>query len=678
MLRYIPGLSGRIKIIFLVLIFSIALFQLCLAQHQQKIDSLLQVLSTAKEDTTKVNTLIALGTALSYSNPDTSIILANQALSLSEKAKSKKHIADSYHAIGLANYGKGNYPEALKYYFEALKIYETLRDKKGIQFTLVNTGNVYRNQGDFQKALDYYFRALKINEELGNKKGIAYTLGNIGNVYTQQGDYPESLDYYFRSLKMNEELDDKLGVAKNLGNIGNVYAQQGDYSKALDYYFRSLKMNEERGDKNVIENNLGNIGLVYWYQGDYPKALDYFLKVLKMAEQLGDEHGIALALGNIANVYSDLGDNSKALDYYFKVLKMAEQSEDKNEIAIQSGNIGSVYTETGKFIEAEEYLKKAIAINDSIGALDYLRQSEELLSKLYDTTGRYQLALEHYKKAMVIKDTLYNQEKNEEITRKEMNYEFEKKQSTEKAVHEKQLAVAEVEIKKQKVLKYSLIGGLVLTLLLFFFGYRFYRARQVLHLQSIRNRIADDLHDDIGSTLNSISVYSEVAKQKLPAVVQELEQIGEASRKIIDNIGDIVWTINAKNDSFEQIILRLRSHTYNLLRAKNIEHAFRADESLNEMKLSMETRKNFYLIFKEALNNLVKYSNASHVSISLTNENYFITLTIRDNGVGYDVKQTFTGNGLLSMRTRAEEMKAGLKIDSVLGGGTNVELKLRV
>ncbi|HLF65482.1 MAG TPA: ATP-binding protein, partial [Saprospiraceae bacterium] len=196
-------------------------------------------------------------------------------------------------------------------------------------------------------------------------------------------------------------------------------------------------------------------------------------------------------------------------------------------------------------------------------------------------------------------------------------------------------------------------------------------------LQSIRNRIADDLHDDIGSTLNSISVYSEVAKQKSPAVVQELEQIGEASRKIIDAMSDIVWTINTKNDSFEQIILRLRSLTYNLLRAKNIEHTFRADESLNDMKLSMEHRRNFYLIFKEALNNLVKYSIASRVSISLTHENNFITLIIRDNGIGFDVKQTSIGNGLLSMKSRAEEMKAELEIESELGSGTNVELKLR-
>jgi signal transduction histidine kinase len=166
-----------------------------------------------------------------------------------------------------------------------------------------------------------------------------------------------------------------------------------------------------------------------------------------------------------------------------------------------------------------------------------------------------------------------------------------------------------------------------------------------LKLQNIRNRIASDLHDDVGSTLNSISVYSEVAKQKSPVVVYELEHIGDASRKIIEVMSDIVWTINPKNDTFENIILRMSTLAYNLLKAKDIDHVFQADEILNETKLSLESRRNFYLIFKEALNNLVKYSNATRASITLTSENGLIKLSVRDNGVGFDVAQTSKGNG---------------------------------
>ena len=657
-----------------VLLLCGVLFNSAQAQKQQKIDSLLNVLKTAKEDTNKVNHLYNLGRELLYSNPDTSMILGNQALSLSEKATSKKHIADSYHIIALAYFLKGNYPSSLENNFKALALREELADKSGIAKSLGNIGNNYMHQADYPKALDYYFKGLKMLEELVDKMGIAIHLGNIGNAYYYQNDYTKALDYYFEALKMHEKIGNKNGVAMWLGNIGILYWKQKEYPKALDYSFKALKMHEEFGNKQGIETCLANIGGVYADQGDKPKALDYYFKALKIAEELGNRDGISAHLGNIGFVYHVQKNYPKALDYSFNALKIAEELGDKNGIAINLSRIGSVYTETGKFAEAEEYLKKAIAICDSIGVMDYLRQSEESLSQLYDTTGRYKLALEHYKKAMVLRDTLFNQEKNKEFTRKEMNYEFEKKEAATKAEFDKQMAVADVELKKQKLLKNFFIGGLALLLILSYFVYNNFRTANKLKLQNIRNKIASDLHDDVGSTLNSISVYSEVTKQKSPTVVDELEQIGDASRKIIEVMSDIVWTINPNNDTFENIISRMSTLAYNLLKAKNIEHTFQADESLNETKLSLESRRNFYLIFKEALNNLVKYSNATRASILLTRENGMIKLSVRDNGIGFDVTQTSKGNGLLNMKNRADEMKAQLKIESEKGSGTNVEL----
>lgn len=221
-----------------------------------------------------------------------------------------------------------------------------------------------------------------------------------------------------------------------------------------------------------------------------------------------------------------------------------------------------------------------------------------------------------------------------------------------------------------RTLMIVLIAGIVYGI------YRF-RLREIMRLQNIRNKISGDLHDDIGSTLNSISVYSEVAKQDPGKHAEALEMIGDASRKIIDAMSDIVWTINPENDSFEDIILRMRSLTFNLLRAKNIEFTFKADESLNKIKLTMETRRNFFLIFKEAINNLVKYADATIVSIQLVNDGSLIKLNIRDNGKGFDISLPPEGNGLNNMKRRAKEMNADLKIESAIGTGTGIELILK-
>jgi ligand-binding sensor domain-containing protein/signal transduction histidine kinase len=204
-----------------------------------------------------------------------------------------------------------------------------------------------------------------------------------------------------------------------------------------------------------------------------------------------------------------------------------------------------------------------------------------------------------------------------------------------------------------------------------------YRLQEVLHLQNIRNKIAGDLHDDIGSTLNSISIYSQVAQQDSSEHQHALEMIGEASRKIIESMSDIVWTINPDNDSFEKIIFRMRSLSYNVLHAKNIEFTFRADDSLNEKKLSMEERRNFYLIFKEVINNLVKYSGATNVMIALKEKNKQVQLIIHDNGVGFNIEQVAKGNGLNNMKRRAKEIEAELLIESTVGNGTNIGLTLK-
>ncbi len=217
----------------------------------------------------------------------------------------------------------------------------------------------------------------------------------------------------------------------------------------------------------------------------------------------------------------------------------------------------------------------------------------------------------------------------------------------------------------------------ILIIGLMFFGVYRYRLQQLKRLQTIRNNIASDLHDDIGSTLNSISIYSEVAKQQAEKEIPALDLIGVNSRKIIESMSDIVWTINPENDSFEKIIVRMRSFAYQLLKAKKIEYTFEVNEKLNSIALPMQVRKNFYLVFKEAITNLVKYSHSTRVSILLTEENKTILLEIRDNGIGIPVNAETQGNGLMNMKRRAEEIHARLNISSANEGGTRIEMELK-
>ncbi|MFT3909368.1 MAG: triple tyrosine motif-containing protein [Ferruginibacter sp.] len=211
-------------------------------------------------------------------------------------------------------------------------------------------------------------------------------------------------------------------------------------------------------------------------------------------------------------------------------------------------------------------------------------------------------------------------------------------------------------------------------------GYIFYRYRlkQALKLQAIRNNIAQDLHDEIGSNLSNISIFSDVAQQDENANTAHtnamLKKISEYTNVSMESMGDIVWMINARNDRFENIITRMRSHAAEVLEAKGCMLHMNFDEKLNELKLNMTERKNFYLIYKEAINNIAKYADCKNVWIDMRLNHMNVMLRIKDDGKGFDMKQNKQGNGLYNMNKRAATLNGKFSVRSLVGKGTEIEL----
>ena len=232
------------------------------------------------------------------------------------------------------------------------------------------------------------------------------------------------------------------------------------------------------------------------------------------------------------------------------------------------------------------------------------------------------------------------------------------------------------------------VGILALTVVLAIYLVRDYRKRGRKALVAVRERISRDLHDDIGSTLNSISIYSEIAKLKSTGEVQRegfLETIGSSSRDMIEQMNDIVWTVNPMNDKFDSILLRMRSFASELTEGKNVSLNFQVDEKCRTISLGMNERKSFYLIFKEAVNNAIKYSGATVIDLSVKIQERILVFIISDNGVGFDISQQPEtikkhrgGNGLLNMKARADEINGEFLITSILGKGTTIELRIKI
>ena len=210
-----------------------------------------------------------------------------------------------------------------------------------------------------------------------------------------------------------------------------------------------------------------------------------------------------------------------------------------------------------------------------------------------------------------------------------------------------------------------------------------YRKRNREAVSTMRKKIASDLHDDIGSTLNSISVYSEIASKQMETNAENtrslLEKMGIASRNMIDTMNDIVWAVNPKNDYFENILSRMQYFAAELLSGKDILFHFTVDEKTKNIRLSMGKRKNVYLIFKESVTNAYKYSHGKTVTVSIGLQLGDLVMSIVDDGDGFEIKdRTGAGNGLKNMKARAKEINARLEISGVLMQGTRIELRVPV
>ncbi|HMR29186.1 MAG TPA: two-component regulator propeller domain-containing protein [Flavobacteriales bacterium] len=214
-----------------------------------------------------------------------------------------------------------------------------------------------------------------------------------------------------------------------------------------------------------------------------------------------------------------------------------------------------------------------------------------------------------------------------------------------------------------------------------------YRLAQQLRLAHVRDRIARDLHDEIGSTLSSVALHSEVALREGPKGANghaaTLARISESTSEMMESMNDIVWAVNSRNDDLLHVVQRMRAFAARMAEGADLMLDFQVDEALTSRPLSMVQRKNLYLVFKEAVNNAAKYSGGSKLSVRLEREEGELVLTVEDDGVGFDHAMAGAstdargGNGLESMQARAAEIKGTIRVETRTGTGTRVQLRFK-
>ena len=587
------------KLLYILLFFALGLPT---ANCQvSKIDSLLTLLRTAKEDTNKVNLLLKLGDEYAGSKDfNKELTFSYDALALSksliiDKTKGwSKGAANAYRNISSAYFQQGKFDEALKNINNCVKIRELIGNKDELSKSYKNLALVYYYQGNYDKAIETFNSLLKIQKELGNKQGIASCLGNIGIMYSNQGNYVKALENYFSVIKTLESIGDKVGVAtsyQNIGtvyfdqkndekaleswfsakkifedlgnkrnipdinaNIGVIYAKQGKHDKVLELYLASLKIFEDLGDKQNIARSLGNLGVAYRDKGDKETALEKFFAAAKIQEEIGDEYALAGTYSNIGGIYSYQENYDKAFKYYFNALKLQEANDDKESSAYSYNFIGNLYLEQGNIKSAKKNLLLSLNVIKEIGSKNLLKSAYESLSQCDSAAGNFKGAYEYHKLFKEMNDSIFSVESAEKTAEMAAMYDGEKKETQIKLLEkdkEKQTALAVVEKKKQQTILYSVLGGLFLVLVFAGFMYnRFKVTQKQKHIITQQKHLVEEKHREITDSIN----YAERIQRSFLATTEMLDQhlkdyfVFFRPKDVVS--GDFYWAGELNNGNF--------------------------------------------------------------------------------------------------------------------------------
>lgn len=211
------------------------------------------------------------------------------------------------------------------------------------------------------------------------------------------------------------------------------------------------------------------------------------------------------------------------------------------------------------------------------------------------------------------------------------------------------------------------------------YGIYRYRVARLIELERIRMRIATDLHDDIGANLSLIAMVSDMARGNVRAADTEiagrLSLIANTSRATMDSMSDIVWAVNPNKDQVGDLTQRMRRVADNVFTTNNIEFAIHAPGEEHDRAIASDTRREIFMIFKEAVNNIARHSNCTRAEIEFALEGARLQMKLSDDGDGFDVANNSDGNGLASMRRRAANLGGTLEIISERGTGTTIVLR---
>ena len=591
---------------------------------------------------------------------------------------------------GVASYDNGDYEGALATFQKILS-----QNKTDIGFSFTSTANYYSgycydrlNKPD--SAIKYFSQAMPIFEEENDTLKLAKCFYMLSYEYLVLGNYDTSLENNQKALNLFSVKSDTLEIIRSLVWTSIIYHDSRQYELGIEYGEKAYRLIKKTTmpNANLEQRALNSIAINYDDQGDYDMAIAYHQKVFELKDRLSDTLHLAPTYNNIGNSLMKKGDFNMAKKYFLRCLIIDKIRQNQYSLATVYTNLGAVSYKTGNFRQAKIYLDSAEHISyeimDAEKIQDVLYQQYEYHKK----AGELSKALEYLTSFHELKDSLLNIEKVNALSEMEARYKT-REQENEISRQTETIKTQKVLIRQNLLINIGLALLVVLLILIGFLYRNRLKKKQQLALQhreiefkeaqlnSIittqekeRARFASDLHDSFGQTISILKMNMDAVKKHKDAD-QRTEKLFDGSTKMLDEM----------YNELRGICFNLMPHTlieFGLIEAIN-ELAKRIN-SLDQITIEvnnhgLETRMeeiyeiSLYRIIQEWVNNILKYGNAGLVTIQFTSDDNELTLTIEDDGTGFDKNRlkNSKGNGWKNINSRVQQLGGSIDFDTTAG-----------
>ncbi|MGN6421641.1 MAG: ATP-binding protein [Pseudobacter sp.] len=620
--------------------------------QEQGNDSLLTALKAHKEDTNKVRTLYRLAMNYEKSNLDSATLMLKKLRELSSTLK---------------------YNLGLYLYYERATV---------VSFT----------NGDFEQALKESKEGLEMAKKLKNTGYEAVMLNNIAICYGYMDKFQEQLDYTLQAKDKVEMSKDSAKLSGLYHGLSNVYSSLGQNRKSLDYALLSIRLYSEFGKRNDYINRVyAAAAQTYEVMGITDSADIYFTKAISESKRLNDKFAEGTIYKYAANFYSNTGNYDKMLEMAKQSLPLAKELNSRQLEASSYYNLAAANFYNNNNAAAYRNVKLALEIAEKDSIKQQAQDSYRLLSYIAARDGDFRTSTMARGKADSLREAALNEEVALNAADLEKKYETEKK--------ENQIKLHEATIRQKNTLNYVLISGAVALLIILILSYLNYRNKQKLQQQRIseletekqllatqsllkgqedeRSRLAKDLHDGLGGLLSGVKLQLGAMKGNLILTEENGRAFNNALNKLDESISEMRRVAhNMMPEALLNMGLKQALQDFCDGLAESQSFSITCEFYGLEQRMAPSVEIVLYRIIQELMNNAIKHSGASIILAQVIRQQDHVTITIEDNGKGFDTAnlENMRTAGLRNIRSRVNYLHGSMDIKAAPGKGTSIHI----